>query len=97
MLLLRTLFAMFVLTMTSTAAHVVDIKFDPSLEMPPLPEEPDKFETYTIHSCLESLENDPNVAFSADQVLSNEEDFPRGRARAGVRCLESGHRASWRS
>ena len=57
MLLLRTLFAMFVLTMTSTAAHVVDIKFDPSLEMPPLPEEPDKFETYTIHSCLESLEN----------------------------------------
>ena len=76
MLLLRTLFAMFVLTMTSAAARVVDIKFDPSLEMPPLPEEPHKFETYTIHSCLESLENDPNVAFSADQVLSNEEDFP---------------------
>ena len=76
MLLLRTLFAMFVLAKTSAAARVVDINFDPSLEMPPPPEEPDKFETYTIHSCLESLEKDPDVAFSADQVLSNEEDFP---------------------
>ena len=73
MLLLRALVAVFVLAKTPAAARVVDIKFDPSLEMPPLP---DKFETYTIHSCLELLENDPNVAFSADQVLSNEEDFP---------------------
>ena len=38
MLLLRTLFAMFVLAMTSAAASVVDIKFDPSLKMPPLPD-----------------------------------------------------------
>lgn len=73
MLLLRDLFAVFVLAKTSAAARVVDFKFDPSLQMPPLP---DKFETYTVHTCLKSLENDPNVAFSADQVLSNEEDFP---------------------
>ena len=45
MLLLRTPFAMFVLAMMSAAARVVDINFDPSLEMPPPPEEPDKFET----------------------------------------------------
>ena len=73
MLLLRTLFAVFVLAKTSAAARVVDIKFDPSLHMPPLP---DNSENYTVHTCLKSLENDPSVAFSADQVLSNEEDFP---------------------
>ena len=77
MLLLRALVAVFVLAKTPAAARVVDIKFDPSLEMPlPDTDDPDTFETYTVHTCLESLENDPKVAFSADQVLSNEEDFP---------------------
>ena len=75
MLLLRTLIAVFALAKTPAAAHVVDIKFDPSLKMPEGPR-PDKSENYTVFTCLESLENDPNVAFSADQVLSNEEDFP---------------------
>ena len=63
MLLLRALVAVFVLAKTPAAARVVDIKFDPSLEMPPLPDtdDPDTFETYTVHTCLESLENDPEL------------------------------------
>ena len=47
MLLLRTLIAVFVLAKTPAAAHVVDIKFDPSLKMPEGPR-PDKSENYTV-------------------------------------------------